>query len=113
MSLLSAQVRNGEPETSGQTLRREIVERAQHAYQRSLRVRQIVVAISVVLSLGQTAYAIAQPGASELPLSDAITWGVPLVSSLFAMGLVWSCRLHLEQGEQQYAAYLRKTVQSR
>ncbi len=111
MSRWSAQDQNGETETSGQALRREIVERAQRAYQRSLRVRQMVVAVSVVLSLGQMAYAIAQPGASELPLGDTITWGVPLVTSLFAMGLVWSCKLHLEHGQQQYAAYVRKTAQ--
>ena len=113
MSLLSARIQNGEAETSAQALRREIVERAQHAYERSLRLRRFVVAVSLAFSLGQTAYAIAQPDASELPLSDAAAWGIPLVTSLFAMGLVWSCRLHLEQGQQQYAAYLRKTVQAR
>ncbi len=109
MSIMLAGIKNVPSETSAEALRREIAECAERAYDRSVRLRRFVIAASLMFSLGQSAYAIAPPAASELPLSEAVAWGVPLLVSLMAMGLVWSCRLHRDQSRQQYVAYLRST----
>ena len=109
MSIMPVSVKNVRSETSAEALRREIVERAQRAYDRSLRVRRLVIAASLTFSLGQSLYALARPAASESLLSEAVVWIGPLVVSLLAMSLVWSCRLHRDHSQQQYTAYLRNT----
>jgi hypothetical protein len=109
MSIMLASSKNVPSETSAEALRREIAERAQRAYDRSLRLRRIVIAASLTFSLGQCVYSIARPGASELLLSEAIGWGSSPLASLLAMSLVWNCRLHRDQSQQQYTAYLHRT----
>jgi hypothetical protein len=111
MSIMLASSKNVPSETSAEALRREIAERAQRAYDRSLRLRRIVIAASLTFSLGQCVYSIARPGTSELLLTEAAVWGAPLLASLLTMSLVWSCRLHRDQSQQQYTAYLRRTRQ--
>jgi hypothetical protein len=109
MSIMVAGINYDGDETSAEALRREIVARAQRAYDRSLRLRWLVFAASLTFSLGQTVCSVVMPAGSVFLADDGIVWGIPLFASLLAMSLVWSCRLHRDHSQQQYAAYLRKT----
>jgi hypothetical protein len=108
MSIRLASLPTVQPETSAEALRREIADRAQRVYDRSLRLRRLVVAASLAFSFGQCAYSIAAPAASELPLGEGLAWGVPLLASLGAMSLVCCCRWHRNLSQQQYAAYVKR-----
>jgi hypothetical protein len=108
MSSMLAGSQDDRFETGAEELRREIVDRAQRMYERSLRLRRLIVLASLIFSLGQSAYSAAMPAEMAWPLNEAVIWGVPILASLLALSLEWSCRLHRDQSRQQYAAYLYK-----
>jgi hypothetical protein len=103
-----SEIGNLQPQTPAEELRLDLTRRAQAAYHRARRLRAYILVGSVAASLGQAAWSLAHPAASELPIDTAAIWGVPLLASLFALALTWSCRTYRDQCWDQYVDFVRR-----
>lgn len=89
------------------SLRREIVERAERAYDNARRMRAIIIAATAVISLSQLACRF-----DLLPMSAWVNermYGISLsvlAATLLGSALVWSCQERMSASQGRLACYL-------
>ena len=99
-----------EPETLGEELRFQAVERAIHAYERAKSLRMIVVLATFAVWIARVAWPALFPRMGDAPTSAPAVLGICLFASFFAVSLEWSTRMNCRSCSEGYEAYRRNRL---
>jgi hypothetical protein len=98
------------PETPGEELRFETVERAARAYERAKSLRMVVVFTTFAVSIARVAWPALFPRVGDAPTSAPAVLGICLFASFFVVSLEWSTRINWQSCLEGYEAYRRTTL---
>ncbi len=103
------------PETPGEELRFQTVERAAHAYERAKCLRMIVVCTTFAVSIAGVVWPALFPRMGDALTSTPAVLGICFFASFFAVSLEWSTRMNCRSCSEGYEAYRqsRSAAQSR